>query len=51
MYYMTKRKLCEFTGWDFKKSSDDIANGADFIQTGANGRHLCDGDDCAAAFA
>ncbi|MCB2065648.1 MAG: hypothetical protein KDE15_03285 [Erythrobacter sp.] len=36
MTYMTKRKLCEFTGWDFKKSSDDIANGADFILTGEN---------------
>ena len=50
MNYMTKRKLCEYTGWDFKKSSDDIANGADFILTGANGRMICDMDDCAAAF-
>lgn len=51
MPYMTKRKLCQYTGWDFKKSSDDIANGADFILTGQNGRFICDGDDCAAAFA
>ena len=51
MTYMTKRKLCEYSGWDFKKSSDDIANGADFILTGENGRYTCDGDDCAAAFA
>ena len=47
---MTMRKLCEFTGWDFKRSADDRANGADFILTGKNGRLLCDGDDCAAAF-
>lgn len=51
MTYMTKRKLCGYTGWDFKKSSDDIANGADFILTGANGRTICDTDDCATAFA
>lgn len=51
MTYMTMRKLCEFTGWDFKKSSDDRANGADFIDSVKEGRLICDGDDCAAAFA
>lgn len=47
---MTLRKVCEFTGWDFKKASDDRANGADFIPT-ENGRVTADQDDCAAAFA
>lgn len=51
MPLMTMRKLCQYSGWDFKKSSDDRANGADFILTGDNGRIVCDGDDCAAAFA
>ncbi|WP_226661725.1 hypothetical protein [Alteriqipengyuania lutimaris] len=51
MTYMTMRKLCDYSGWDFKKSSDDRANGADFILTGNNGRFICDLDDCAAAFA
>ncbi|MEL7684847.1 hypothetical protein AAG594_10960 [Citromicrobium bathyomarinum] len=51
MTYMTMRKLCEYSGWDFKKSSDDRTNGADFILTGKNGRYICDLDDCAAAFA
>ena len=51
MKYMTFRKVCEYAGVDYKKTIDDRANGADFILTGANGRAICDTDDCVATMA
>lgn len=48
---MTFRRLCEYTGWDFKKAGDDRASGADFIKPPEGStRIVCDQDDCAAAF-
>ncbi|MFN3675606.1 MAG: hypothetical protein ACK4TC_06465 [Sphingomonas pseudosanguinis] len=50
-YRLTLRKNCEINGLDYKMFSDDRANGADFFEKEANGRIICDTDDCAATAA